>query len=106
MSENAQIQKLLQEIKLNNDKDIVLYTMEHCPACKDLKGKLDHLNINYSNVEMEGNEKMWEWLKENGGKDYVPQVNIEGKILNEFEEVNDLVGMVISEMIGRKIIIK
>lgn len=103
---NQEIQKLLQEIKENNNKNIVLYTMEHCPACKELKSKLDHLNINYSNIEMEGNDKMWEWVKENGGKDYVPQVNFEGKILCEFDEINDLVGMVISEMVGRKIIIK
>jgi glutaredoxin len=103
---SSQIEKLLQEIKNNNNKEIVLYTMEHCPACKELKKKLDHLNITYENVEMEGNEKMWEWLKEKGGKDYVPQVNIEGKILNEFDEINDLISMVISEMIGRRIIIK
>lgn len=106
MNENTQIQKLLQEIKLNSDKKVILYTMEHCPACKELKTKLEHLNIMYENVEMEGNEKMWTYLKETGGKDYVPQVNIEGKILNEFEEINELVGMLISEMIGRKIIIK
>jgi hypothetical protein len=55
---------------------------------------------------MDGNDEMWKWLKENGGKDYVPQANVEGKIISEFEEVNDLVGMIISEMVGRKIIIK
>ena len=55
---------------------------------------------------MEGNDEMWEWLKENGGKDYVPQVKVENKLINEFDEINDLVGMVISEMIGRKIVIK
>lgn len=103
---SEQIQKLLQEIKENNNKQIILYTMEHCPACKELKKKLDHLNIMYENVEMEGNDTVWEWLKATGGKDYVPQVNIEGKVLNEFEEINDLVAMVISEMIGRKIVIK
>jgi len=103
---NEQIQKLLQEIKENNNKQITLYTMEHCPACKELKKKLDHLNIMYENIEMEGNDTVWEWLKAAGGKDYVPQVNIEGKVLNEFEEINDLVAMVISEMIGRKIVIK
>jgi len=102
---NEQVQKLLQEIKLNSYKEITLYSMEHCPACKELKNKLEHLNINYTNVEMDGNEEMWKWLKENGGKDYVPQVNVEGKILNEFDQINDLVAMVISEMVGRKIII-
>ena len=54
---------------------------------------------------MDGNEKMWEWIKENGGKDYVPQVKVEDKILNEFDQINDLVAMVISEMVGRKIVI-
>lgn len=102
---NEQVQKLLQEIKLNSYKEITLYTMEHCPACKELKNKLEHLNINYTNVEMDGNEEMWKWLKENGGKDYVPQVKVEDKILNEFDQINDLVAMVISEMVGRKIII-
>lgn len=101
-----QIKKLLQEISENNDKNVILYTMEHCPACKELKEKLDHLNINYENVEMEGNQKMWDWLKENNGKDYVPQANVEGKLLSDFNEVNDLVGMVISEIINRRIVIK
>jgi glutaredoxin len=103
---NRQIQRLLEEIGENNNKSVILYTMDHCPACKQLKEKLDHLNINYENIEMDGNESMWKWLKENGGKDYVPQANVEGKLLSEFDEVNDLVGMVISEMIGRRIIIK
>lgn len=101
-----QINKLLQEINENNDKNVILYTMEHCPACKELKEKLDHLNINYENVEMEGNQKMWDWLKENNGKDYVPQANVEGKLLSDFNEINDLVGMVISEIINRRIVIK
>lgn len=103
---NEQVQRLLEEIKSNSNKKITLYTMEHCPACKELKEKLTHLNLRYENIEMEGNEKMWDYLKENGGKDYVPQVDVEGTLLNEFDEVNQLVGMVISEVIGRKIIIK
>jgi glutaredoxin len=102
----AQVQKLLEEIKANvSSKDIKLYTMSHCPACKELKEKLDHLNIVYENVEMEGNTEVWAWLKENGGQEYVPQANVDGKLLSEFEEINDLVAMVISEIVGRRIII-
>lgn len=103
---SQQIQRLLEEIKNNNNKNIVLYTMEHCPACKQLKERLDYLDIHYQNVEMDGNDEMWKWLKEEGGKDYVPQANVEGKLLSEFDEINDLISMIISEMIGRKIIIK
>jgi len=103
---NPKVQQLLQEIKNNTDKKITLYTMTHCPACKELKRKLDHLKIVYENVEMEGNESVWAVLRKEGGKDYVPQVRVNDVLLHEFEEINDLVGMVISEMVGRKIIIK
>ena len=103
---SQQIERLLEEIKKNSNKNVTLYTMDHCPACKQLKEKLDHLNIYYENVEMDGNDDMWKWLKENGGQDYVPQANVEGKLLSDFNEINDLIGMIISEMIGRRIIIK
>lgn len=101
-----QIQRLLEDIKNNGDKKVTLYTMSHCPACKELKNKLEHLKITYENVEMEGNDDMWMKIREEGGKDYVPQVRVENTLIHEFDQVNDLVGMVISEMIGRKIIIK
>lgn len=101
-----QVQRLLEDIKNNGNKKVVLYTMSHCPACKELKNKLDHLHITYENVEMEGNDDVWKILREEGGKDYVPQVRVEKKLISEFEEVNDLIGLVISEMIGRNVIIK
>ena len=103
---SEQIAKLLEEIKTNNHKEVVVYSMSHCPACNDLKKKLDHVGIYYENVEMEGNEEMWSKIKEEGGADYVPQVRVSGKLIHEFEEINDLIGMVISEMVGRRIIIK
>lgn len=103
---SQQVQKLLEEIRNNSDKTVTLYTMEHCPACKDLKSKLDRVGILYENIEMEGNDEMWKWLKENGGQEYVPQANVEGKLISDFDQVNDLVGFIISEVIGRKIIIK
>lgn len=106
MSEQKKIEKLLQEIKLNDYKKVTLYTMEHCPACRELKSKLEHLNIGYENVDMDGNEEMWNYLKETGGKDYVPQVDVEGTLLNEFDEINDLISLVITEIVGRKIVIK
>jgi glutaredoxin len=103
---NQQINRLLEEIKENNNKEVILYTMSHCPACKELKEKLDHVGIYYRNVEMEGNDKVWSEIKSEGGADYVPQVRVSGTLIHEFDEINDLIGMVISEMIGRKIIIK
>lgn len=103
---NQQVLNLLEDIKNNSDKRITLYTMEHCPACQELKRKLDHVGIMYENVEMEGNEKMWKHLKEIGGQDYVPQVMVESTLIQEYEEVNELISKIITEMIGRKIVIK
>lgn len=103
---DSKIQQLLEDIRSNDDKTVKLYTMDHCPACKELKGKLDNVGITYENVEMEGNDEMWKWIRENGGQDYVPQANVEGKLISEFEEINDLVSLIITEMIGRKVVIK
>ena len=102
---NQQIQNLLEDIKNNSDKSITLYTMEHCPACNELKRKLDHVGIMYEFVEMEGNTEMWDYLKKIGGQDYVPQVMVEGKLITEYGEVNELISKVISEMVGRRIVI-
>ena len=106
MSQNSQIQKLLVEIKNNSDKKVTVYSLTHCPACQELKQKLEHLNIQYENVDMDGNDKTWKILKEEGGKEYVPQVRVNDKLIHEFDVINDLIGLVITEMIGRKIIIK
>jgi len=100
---DPKVKQLLEDIRNNSDKKITLYTMNHCPACKELKTKLDHLNIKYENVEMEGNQEAWTWLMENGGKDYVPQVKVENKLISEFDKINDLLGLILSEMVGRKI---
>ena len=37
---NQQIKKLLEDIKLS-DKEITVYGMSHCPACQQLKEKLE-----------------------------------------------------------------
>ena len=103
---NNQIQKLLSEINNNSDKKVTVYSLIHCPACNELKEKLEHLNIVYENVDMEGNDEVWKVLREEGGKDYVPQVRVNNKLIHEFDVINDLIGLVITEVVGRKIIIK
>jgi len=102
---NQQIQNLLEDIKNNTDKSITLYTMSHCPACNELKKKLDHIGVMYESVEMEGNTEMWDYLKKIGGQDYVPQVMVEGQLIVEYENVNELISKVISEVVGRRIVI-
>ena len=59
---NPKVKNLLEDIQKNKDKKIVIYALEGCPACDDLKSKLDKIGLVYENVPMNGNEDMWNKL--------------------------------------------
>jgi glutaredoxin len=103
-----QIERLLKEIEDNKDKKITIYTLESCPACIELKRKLDKINVVYENVDMKGNDAMWKQLENMGGSEYVPQVEVEGYLIkeNEYDNINELISETLTKVIGRKIIIK
>lgn len=103
-----EIKRLLTEIEENNHKEVIVYSLPTCPSCIDLKKKLDKINVQYETVNMEGNEKMWDELKSNGGSEYVPQVEVDGYLIkeNEYKDVNELISKALSNMVGRKIVIK
>ncbi len=105
---NPKVKTLLEDIEKNKEKKILIYSLEGCPACKELKTKLDKLGLTYENVAMNGNEEMWDKLKEWGGSEYAPQVKVEDYLIkeNEYKDINQLVGRTLTTMLGRKIIIK
>ena len=107
MAEN-EVKKLLNEIQENSDKNITVYALEGCPACIELKDKLDKIGVQYENIVMDGNEAMWKQLEEWGGSDFAPQVKVEDYLIKEeeYETVNDLISKTLSNMLGRDIIIK
>jgi glutaredoxin len=108
MSGNLQIKRLLEEIQENSNKKIIFYTLEGCPACSELKEKAEKIGLIWEDVEMGGNDKMWEELYKKGGSEYVPQVEVEGYLIKEeeYETVNDLVAKTLSNLLDRKIVIK
>jgi len=55
----------LREIDKKGVGDITLYTLPHCNYCQILKGALDKLEIPYTNIDVEVNELMGDWLEEN-----------------------------------------
>jgi len=55
----------LREIDKEGVGDITLYTLPHCNYCQILKGALDKLEIPYTNIDVEVNELMGDWLEEN-----------------------------------------
>ena len=106
--ENKQIKNLLEEIKENGDKKVLVYSLDGCPACNELKNKLDKIGLLYEVVEMDGNEEMWSKLDQMGGSDYAPQVKVEDHLIkeNEYTNINQLISCALTNLLNRKIVIK
>jgi len=104
---SEKVKQLLKEIE-ESDKKVVLYTLDGCPACEELKTKLDKMGLVYETVIMNGNKLMWDKLSEMGGSEYAPQVQVEDYLIkeDEYDTVNELISKTLTNTIGRKIIIK
>jgi glutaredoxin len=102
------VKQLIKEINENNDKKVVVYALDGCPACEELKTKLEKVGVVYENVVMNGNDKMWDKLDEMGGSEFAPQVQVEDYLIKEeeYETINELIGKTLTRMLGRKITIK
>jgi glutaredoxin len=105
---NLQVKRLLQEIKDNSHKNVKIYSLSDCPACIELKEKVEKIGLVFENIDMGGNDEMWDKLEEMGGSDFVPQVEVEGKLIKEgeYETITDLISKTLSMLLERKIIIK
>lgn len=108
MSTDLQIKRLLEEIKENSHKKIIVYTLDGCPACQEYKDKIERIGVVYENVEMTDNETMWKYLSDKGGSEYVPQVEVNGYLIKEeeYEDVNELISKTLSNLLERRIVIK
>ena len=107
-NEKQKISNLLKEIQENSHKKVVVYSLDGCPACEELKDKFERMGLVYENIEMTNNDEMWDKLTQMGGSEYVPQVKVESYLIkeDEYEDVNELIGKTLSNLLERKIIIK
>lgn len=103
---NEQIKRLLEDVKYNTSKHVELYSIPGCPACEEFKSKLKRVGVIYEDINMEKNDLMWSKLKEMGGEDFVPQIKVGDTLIKDYEDVNELLSKSLTELIGRKIIIK
>jgi glutaredoxin len=105
--DNNSVKKLLKEINDNNYKEVIVYALEGCPACEELKTKFDNIGLTYENITMNGNEKMWKELEDMGGSDFAPQVKVDGYLIkeDEYDDVNQLISKTLTNLLGRKIIV-
>lgn len=105
---NGQIKRLLSEIQDNSHKEIKLYGLPGCPACVELKEKMEKIGIVYESVNMDENDELWDTLAEMGGSDFVPQVQVEGYLIKEHEytDLNELISKTLTNLLERNIVIK
>ena len=106
--DNPQVKKLLEDIQQNKNKKVLVYALDGCPACDDLKTKLDKIGVVYENITMNGNDDLWDKLSEMGGSEYAPQVQVEDYLIkeNEYENINQLLSCTLTNLLNRKIMIK
>ena len=71
-------------------KSVKLYTWPHCPYCNNAKKLLDDKHVDYSDVNIYGNEEMRDALTEKTGQRTVPYVFIGDAFIGGFSELADL----------------
>lgn len=104
---SPQIKRLLEEVSNVKDKEVIVYSMEGCPACIELKTKMNKIGIKYENVDMNSEER-WALLEGKGGSEFVPQVEVVGYLIkeHEYDNINELISHTLSKMLDRRIVIK
>jgi len=107
MEEKEKIKQLLKEISENSHKKVIVYALDGCPACNDLKTKFDNIGVVYETITMNGNDVMWDKLADMGGSEYAPQVQVEDYLIkeDEYDDVNQLISETLTNLLGRKIIV-
>lgn len=55
---------LEEKIGKKGEGEITLYTLPYCQHCQVLKGTLDKLEVPYTDVNVDENEKMGDWLED------------------------------------------
>lgn len=55
---------------------IVIFTLNGCSHCKNLKNRLNELNIPFVDVEIDQNKKLWDQVVEQTGHNVLPTIFI------------------------------
>ena len=55
---------------------VILFTMNSCVHCEDLKRRLNKLKLPYNEIEISQNKKIWDKVIEQTGNNVVPTIYI------------------------------
>ncbi len=74
---------------------IKIYSTPFCPYCVTLKDYLKEKKVNFTEVDVSGDEKARDEMVQLSGQIGVPVVNIDGKIIVGFDkgEIDEALGL-------------
>ena len=87
-------------------KNLLIFTLNGCSYCRELKDKLTNLSIPFKDVEITKNRKLWEHVLSQTGDDALPTVFIQND--NEdsglvytpgknFQDVNEIIEIIMKQ---------
>lgn len=71
-------------------KEIKLYTWPYCPYCNGAKRFLDDKGLQYTDIDIDGNNELRRKLEEQTNHYTVPFIFIEGTFIGGFSELKEL----------------
>jgi glutaredoxin 3 len=75
---------------MNNSKQIVVYSKQHCPFCRMARQMLDNKGVNYELIDIEGKHEVRERMIELSGRKTVPQIFFGDHHVGGFDDLNAL----------------
>lgn len=69
---------------------VTVYTKDNCPYCVRAKRLLDKKGVAYEEVNVEGNDDLRVWLREQTGQLTVPQIFAGDRSLGGFSDLDAL----------------
>jgi len=75
---------------MNNSKQIVVYSKQHCPFCRMARQMLDNKGVNYELIDIEGKHELRERMIELSGRKTVPQIFFGDHHVGGFDDLNAL----------------
>lgn len=67
-------------------KKIMIYTIQDCPHCEELKDFLKQKKIEFEDIDVEENDEIAEEIIEKTGQNGFPVIDINGEIIIGFDE--------------------
>ena len=75
---------------MNNSKQIVVYSKQHCPFCRMARQMLDNKGVDYELIDIEGKHEVRERMIELSGRKTVPQIFFGDHHVGGFDDLNAL----------------